>query len=168
MEYKGRGALASGGRHDVGRFCGQTPPLGNCRVRGDLDQASRSALQGDGGVFGHRHPYLLPSTAFALEGTVPTVQDAGRMLTEFLKHRLASHRNLILPHVLAIQGLMRLLMKVRNTGEPWTTEERREIRSHLLSITRFVPILILFLLPGGLLFLPVLAEVLDRRRVPRR
>jgi hypothetical protein len=90
------------------------------------------------------------------------------MLKEFIKHRLASHRNLILPQVLAIQGLMRLLMKVRNTGEPWTPEERREIRNHLRSITRFVPILILFLLPGGLLFLPILAEVLDRRKVPRK
>ena len=89
------------------------------------------------------------------------------MLKQFLKNRLASHRNLILPHVLAIQGLMRLLMKVRNTGEPWTPEERREIRSHLRSIARFVPILILFLLPGTLLFLPILAEVLDRRRKPR-
>jgi hypothetical protein len=90
------------------------------------------------------------------------------MLTEFLKRRLASHRNLILPHVLAIHGLMRLLMKVRNTGEPWTPEERREIRSHLWGIARLVPILIVFLLPGGLLFLPILAEVLDRRKVPRK
>ena len=89
------------------------------------------------------------------------------MLKQFLKNRLASHRDLILPHVLAIQGLMRLLMKVRNTGEPWTAEERREIRSHLRSIARFVPILILFVLPGGLLLLPILAEVLDRRRKPR-
>jgi hypothetical protein len=90
------------------------------------------------------------------------------MLTEFLKHRLASQRNLILPHVLAIQGLMRLLMKVRNTGQSWAPEERREIRSHLWSIARLVPILIVFLLPGGLLFLPILAEALDRRCVPRK
>lgn len=89
------------------------------------------------------------------------------MLTEFLKHRLASHRNLILSNVLAIQGLMRLLMKVRNSGEPWSPEERREIRSHLRSIARLVPILIVFLLPGGLLFLPILAEILDRRSKPR-
>lgn len=89
------------------------------------------------------------------------------MLIEFIKRRLATHRNLILPQVLAIQGLMRLLMKVRNTGEPWTPEERREIRSHLWGIARLVPILIVFVLPGGLLFLPILAEVLDRRKVPR-
>ncbi len=90
------------------------------------------------------------------------------MLREFIKQRIASHRNSILPHVLAIQGLMRLLMKVRNTGEPWTAEEQREIRHHLWSIARLVPILILFILPGGLLLLPILAEVLDRRKAPKR
>ena len=90
------------------------------------------------------------------------------MLKNFLKRRLANEKKLILPHILAIQGLMRILMKVRNTGEPWTPEERREIRSHLRSLTGLVPILIIFLLPGGTIFLPILAEVLDRRRVPRR
>jgi hypothetical protein len=90
------------------------------------------------------------------------------MLTEILKRRLASHRKLILSHVLAIGGLMRLLMKVRNTGEPWTPDERREIHSHLRSVARLVPILTVFLLPGGLLLLPILAEVLDRRSAPRR
>ena len=90
------------------------------------------------------------------------------MLKEFLKRRLASHRNLILSHVLAIQGLMRLLMKVRNTGEPWTPEEWREIRSHLWSIARLVPILVVFLLPGTVFLLPILTEVLDRRRVSRK
>ncbi|HWU38783.1 MAG TPA: hypothetical protein VN203_14130 [Candidatus Acidoferrum sp.] len=90
------------------------------------------------------------------------------MLTEFFKRRLASQKHLILPHVLAIQGLMRLLMKGRNTGEPWTPAERREIRGHLRTIAKLVPILILFVLPGGLLLLPVLAEVLDRRSKPRK
>lgn len=90
------------------------------------------------------------------------------MLREFLKRRIASNRKLILPHVLEIQGLMRLLMKVRNTGQAWTPEELREIRSHLWGIARLVPILIVFILPGGLLFLPILAEVLDRRNATRR
>ena len=90
------------------------------------------------------------------------------MLTQFLKQRLANHRELILSHVLENKGLMRLLMKVRNTGEPWTPEERRELRSHLRSIARLVSILIVFLLPGGLLFLPILAEALDRRKVSRK
>ncbi|HSB77494.1 MAG TPA: hypothetical protein VLM91_01805 [Candidatus Methylomirabilis sp.] len=90
------------------------------------------------------------------------------MLREFLKRRIASQRKFIMPHVLAIRGLMRLLMKVRNTGEPWTPEELREIRSHLWGIARLVPILIVFILPGGLLLLPILAEVLDRRNISRR
>ena len=90
------------------------------------------------------------------------------MLSEFLKRRIASQRALILPHVVAIKGLMRLLMKVRNTGEPWTREEVREIRTHLWGLARLVPVLCVFLLPGGLLLLPILAEVLDRRTRPRR
>jgi hypothetical protein len=90
------------------------------------------------------------------------------MLKEFIKRRLASHRNLILPHVLAMKGLMQLLMKVRNTGEPWTPEERREIRSHLRRLARLIPILVIFLLPGGMFLLPILAEILDRRNKPRQ
>ena len=90
------------------------------------------------------------------------------MLSEFLKRRIASQRALILPHVVAIKGLMRLLMKVRNTGEPWTREEVREIRTHLWGLAKLVPVLCVFLLPGGLLLLTILAEVLDRRTRPRR
>ncbi|HSB70663.1 MAG TPA: hypothetical protein VLT62_15155 [Candidatus Methylomirabilis sp.] len=89
------------------------------------------------------------------------------MLSQFLKRRIASQQALILPHVLAIKGLMRLLMKVRNTGEPWTPEELREIRTHLWGLAKLVPIVFVFLLPGGLLLLPILAEVLDRRTRPR-
>ncbi len=90
------------------------------------------------------------------------------MFKSFLKRRLAAQKQLILPQVLAIQGLMRILMKVRNTGEPWTAQERREIRMHLRSLAWLAPILFLFIVPGGSFFLPILAEVLDRRRVPRR
>ncbi len=90
------------------------------------------------------------------------------MLREFLKRRIANQRKFILPHVLEIRGLMRLLMKVRNTGEAWTPEELQKIRSHLWGIARLVPILIVFILPGGLLLLPILAEVLDRRNTSRR
>ena len=63
---------------------------------------------------------------------------------------------------------MRLLMKNRNTSEKWTREEIREIRAHLRHIAMLVPALIIFLLPGGLLLLPLLAEVLDRRKKIRR
>jgi hypothetical protein len=84
-----------------------------------------------------------------------------------LRRNLIRQRELILPQVLAVQGLMHLLMKPRNTGRIWTLDERRQIRRHLWTLVRFVPVFAVFLLPGGLLLLPVLAEVLDRRQAPR-
>ena len=62
---------------------------------------------------------------------------------------------------------MQLLMKHRNTGLKWTSEEIAEIRLHLRNISKLVPALIVFLLPGGALLLPLLAEVLDRRKKAR-
>ena len=69
--------------------------------------------------------------------------------------------------VLEIKGLMQLLMKNRNTGEKWTREDKKKIKLHLKSISKLVPALIIFLLPGGLLLLPFLAKVLDRRKAKR-
>ena len=65
------------------------------------------------------------------------------------------------------QGLMRLLMKHRNTGKKWTGDELREIRKRLKEISKIVPVVVVFLLPGGTILLPFLAEVLDRRKKPR-
>ncbi|MDX9714094.1 MAG: LETM1 domain-containing protein [Dissulfurispiraceae bacterium] len=69
--------------------------------------------------------------------------------------------------VLEANGLMQLLMKHRNTGAAWTREEKIVIRQHIKNISKIIPILIIFLLPGGSLLLPFLAEVLDRRSEPR-
>jgi hypothetical protein len=90
------------------------------------------------------------------------------MLTTFLKTMIARNKEIILSQVLAVKGLMRLLMKYRNTGKKWTREEIREIRAHLRHIALLVPALIIFMLPGGSLLLPLLAEVLDRRKKLRR
>jgi hypothetical protein len=84
-----------------------------------------------------------------------------------LKRHIANNKEFILTQVLAVKGLMQLLMKSRNTGEKWTREERREIKTHLKSISKIVPVVIIFLLPGGSLLLPILAEVLDRRKTRR-
>jgi hypothetical protein len=62
---------------------------------------------------------------------------------------------------------MQLLMKHRNKGQKWTREEKKEIKTHLKNISRIVPSVIIFLLPGGSLLLPFLAEVLDRRKEKR-
>ena len=66
-----------------------------------------------------------------------------------------------------VKGLMRLLMKHRMTGKKWTRDELREIRNRLKEISKIVPVVVVFLLPGGTILLPFLAEVLDRRTEPR-
>jgi hypothetical protein len=72
-------------------------------------------------------------------------------------------RAAMLREALEIRGFMRLLTKRRNTGEPWTQEEKAEIKAHLKSLSQFVPLLLVFSLPGGSLLLPLLALALDRR-----
>ena len=89
------------------------------------------------------------------------------MIISYFKKLIIKNREFILTEVLAVKGLMSLLMKNRNTGEKWTREERREIKDHLRIISKMVPVIIVFLLPGGSLFLPFLAEVLDRRKKRR-
>ncbi|MFB3818733.1 MAG: hypothetical protein ACE147_13810 [Candidatus Methylomirabilales bacterium] len=84
-------------------------------------------------------------------------------MKRLLKQMIAKHRKVLLGQVLAVNGLMQLLMKGRNGPAGWTREELLLIRAHLKAMARLVPILIVFLLPGGLLLLPILAEVLDRR-----
>jgi hypothetical protein len=89
------------------------------------------------------------------------------MLKTLIRRHLQTQRDFILSQVAPVQGLMRLLMKPQNTGLPRTREETRQIRAQLKAVARLVPTLLVFLLPGGLLLLPILAEVLDRRRASR-
>jgi hypothetical protein len=89
------------------------------------------------------------------------------MIIDYFKRLIIKNREFILKEVLAVKGLMYLLMKNRNTGEKWTREEKREIKNHLRILSKVIPVIIVFLLPGGSLFLPFLAEVLDRRKKGR-
>ena len=77
------------------------------------------------------------------------------------------HKEAILMEVLTIKGLMQLLMKIRNTDEKWTREEKREMKRHLKNIAKIIPVVTIFFLPGGSVLLPILAEVLDRRKIRR-
>ena len=90
------------------------------------------------------------------------------VIIRYFKGLLMKNKAFLLSQVLAVQGLMQLLMKNRNTGEKWTREEIKEIKSHLRHISKMVPVIIVFMLPGGSLLLPFLAEVLDRRKTIRR
>ncbi|MBM4333421.1 MAG: hypothetical protein FJ117_19745 [Deltaproteobacteria bacterium] len=66
-----------------------------------------------------------------------------------------------------MQGFLQLLFKQRNTELKWQKEEKEQLKNHLKRLSLYVPILIIFTLPGGSLLLPVLAEILDRRKTRR-
>jgi hypothetical protein len=89
------------------------------------------------------------------------------MIKNYFKRLILINKEAILMEVLSISGLMQLLMKSRNTDETWTSEERKEIKKHLKNIAKIVPAIAIFSLPGGSFLLPVLAEVLDRRKTRR-
>ena len=89
------------------------------------------------------------------------------MIKKYIKSLLIINKEAILLEVLSIKGLMQLLMKIRNTDEKWSGEEREEIRMHLRNIAKIVPTVAIFSLPGGAFLLPLLAEALDRRKKRR-
>jgi hypothetical protein len=89
------------------------------------------------------------------------------MIKRYLKRLIVVNKEAILMEVLSIKGLMQLLMKIRNTDEKWTKEEKKEIRTHLKNISKIIPAVAIFSLPGGSFLLPVLAEALDRRKIRR-
>ena len=76
---------------------------------------------------------------------------------------IATNKTMILNEAQQITGFMHLLMKPRNTGQAWTSEERRLLRMHLQHLSCYVPAMAIFAMPFGSLLIPVLAEVLDRR-----
>jgi hypothetical protein len=89
------------------------------------------------------------------------------MIKKYLRRLIIINKEAILMEVLSIKGLMQLLMKVRNTDEKWTRDEKKEIKRHLKNVAKIIPAVALFSLPGGSFLLPILAEVLDRRKTRR-
>jgi hypothetical protein len=79
-----------------------------------------------------------------------------------LKKILLHYRETIREEIHSIKDLMALLMK--GTKEKWARGELKEIKSHFAHLSKKVPVLMVFLLPGGLILLPILVEVLERRR----
>ena len=89
------------------------------------------------------------------------------MIKRYLKKLFVVNKEALMMEVLSIKGLMQLLMKTRNTDRKWSREEKKQIKRHLKNIAKIVPALALFSLPGGSILLPVLAEILDRRKTRR-
>ena len=89
------------------------------------------------------------------------------MIKKYLKRLIILNKEAILMEVLSVGGLMQMLMKGWNTDEKWTKEEKREIKMHLRNISKIIPSVVLFSLPGGSFLLPILAEALDRRKIRR-
>ncbi len=89
------------------------------------------------------------------------------MLKFILKRFILKNKDLIFNEAQQMQGFLFLLFKERNTDLKWTKEEKEQIKTYLKHLSAYVPIIILFILPGGSLLLPVLAEVLDRRKKRR-
>ncbi len=89
------------------------------------------------------------------------------MLKKLIRKALFNSKEILFYESRQMQGFLWLLMKPRNTGERWTVEEQRELKNYLKYVSLYIPLLIVFLMPGGLLFLPILSSILDRRRVRR-
>ena len=90
------------------------------------------------------------------------------MIKSFFKNLAAKNRDMIVEEGEQIRGFMHLLMKHRNTGEHWTREETADLKLHVKRLSLRVPVLIMIALPFGLVLLPILAEILDRRKKSRR
>lgn len=75
----------------------------------------------------------------------------------------ARERRHLRGEIAKVRGLMPLLMKPRN-DQRWTQEDKRELTTHLRTLSTISPYLAVLALPGGLLMLPALAWWLDRRR----
>ena len=89
------------------------------------------------------------------------------MVRKYIKRLIIINKEAILMEVLSIKGLMQVLMKIRNTDEKWSREEKDEIMRHLKNIAKIIPVVAIFSLPGGTFLLPILAEALDRRKTRR-
>jgi len=72
----------------------------------------------------------------------------------------------LLEEMTQMRDLMPLLMKQRN-GYQWTHDDRQHIRKRLRNLAKISPYIILFVAPGGLFLLPIMAWWLDRRRLKR-
>jgi len=92
---------------------------------------------------------------------------AERVMKKFIISVLHKNKMLILDEAHQLSDFMYLIMKQKNTGLAWTKEEKKKIRDHLKHLSLYIPVLVIFSLPGGSMLFPVLADILDRRKQRR-
>jgi hypothetical protein len=96
----------------------------------------------------------------------PTISDrmaqSPLLLRKFLL-TMDRERKHLLSELVQVKGLMPLLMKPRNKMK-WSVEDKLELAEHLRRLQHLSPYIAVFVLPGGMAMLPVLAWWLDRRR----
>jgi hypothetical protein len=90
------------------------------------------------------------------------------MILQYFKNLLASNKAFFLKEAYAAKGFTELFFKQRNTGKKWTREEKKLIKQYLKTMALAIPALIIFLPPGGKFLLPVLVDIMDRRKNQRR
>jgi hypothetical protein len=89
------------------------------------------------------------------------------VIKKFLRNQFIKNKALIIRESEYMHDFMQLLMKQRNTGIKWTREEKRTLKSNLKHLSFYIPLLIIFALPFGSFVLPMLTEVLERRKKER-
>ena len=88
-------------------------------------------------------------------------------ISDFVRSQIKKNKDLILNEARHAEGFMHLLMKQRNTGEKWSLRERVQLKGHIRRLAGYIPVFCVFLLPGGFFLIPVLAEIMDRRKRAR-
>ncbi len=89
------------------------------------------------------------------------------MIRKIISKMLTRYKATIYAEAEYMRGFLALLFRPRNTDVPWTREEIKTLKRYLWHLAHYVPFVVIFLLPFGSLLLPMMAEVLDRRRQRR-
>lgn len=89
------------------------------------------------------------------------------MLRRFLKWLILRYKGIFFQEAQNLQGFLYLLFKPINTNQRWEKEEKKLLIKYLKRLSFYIPVLVIFTLPGGSLMLPLLAEILDRRKTRR-
>ena len=100
-------------------------------------------------------------------GKIPVLSPIPYMIKDEFFKIVTKNKTMIINEAQKLDGFMRLLMKPKNTRTKWTKEEKRQLKLHLKHLSYYVPALVIFVLPFGSLLIPLLAEILDRRRTHR-